>query len=210
MCAGANMEIDLPEVRIIWKDKQMDVLVEGDRYFVGLDQGDCVLNRIYVEPSSEAIREWLREGMEAHLSEDELYDRLEKETNQNDAPWDVAFKLLRIALEGYAKKRFQEHRMQEAEQECHVFCLDNTGDGMCGIGKSGDCEKQEKDAAFWEPLPLWRVTFDGIGEDTVVLEAKDEDEALDSAKDMFPFEDNVTVTKTDRHFPNDKTQVIFE
>lgn len=53
-----------------------------------------------------------------------------------------------------------------------------------------------------EPLPLWRVKFDGMTEkETLVLEAEGYEEAVGTAKDLFPDVSNLSVTETDRHFP---------
>lgn len=51
------------------------------------------------------------------------------------------------------------------------------------------------------PLLLWRVTFDDLGDDTIVLEAETEDEALDSAKQLYVGESNIKVTQTEQRFP---------
>ena len=88
----------------------------------------------------------------------------------------------------------QRRYVLESEGTAHMECP------YCGRDLQRDFEFDTPDG-YEAPLLLWRVTFDGLDDDTIVLEAYDEEEATASAKDLYPDETNLKVTETDRHYP---------
>jgi len=80
------------------------------------------------------------------------------------------------------------------EGTAHMECPE------CGRDLQSDFEFDTPDG-YEPPLRLWRVTFDGLDDDTIVLEAYDEEDALDTAKDLYPDETNLRVSETEKHFP---------
>ena len=74
----------------------------------------------------------------------------------------------------------------------------------CGRNLQSDYEFDVPDSYVYEaPLPLWRGNFDGLpDDDTIVVEAETEEEALATLKWLHPSEVNYKVTPTDKHFPD--------
>ena len=94
----------------------------------------------------------------------------------------------------YSWRPNQRRYVIEYEGTCHMECPE------CGQNLSEDYEFNTPEE-YEPPLKLWRVTFDGLDDDTIVLEAYDEEDALETAKDLHPDETNLKVTETEQHFP---------
>ena len=99
------------------------------------------------------------------------------------------------------EQKILEDAQEIKEYTAHPLAFD---DDWCDYGVDYSWTRAYPPRGFWHwyPLPLWRVQFDGMTEkETVVLEAADYEEAVGTARWLYPDASNLSVMETEKHFP---------